>query len=155
MVSSENSSASSLFTNSDIQAPLCHCSQPTERAISWTDENPGRRFFKCEEHGFIVWIDKAKLYLWQKRSLLEAREQNRRQEYEIKALREAVGKANAQLAVLDLSRSTSSDVHLLNAIEALLTQQKIETEKKLRRFVLTSWGGLVVATAVLVYVLKN
>ncbi|CAN7074203.1 unnamed protein product, partial [Brassica oleracea var. botrytis] len=83
-----------------ISCPLCHCLQPTTISISWTDANPGRRFYKCEVHGFFDWSDKELPCLWQKRSLLEARDKIRRQTEEIKALREAFSRANAQLAAV-------------------------------------------------------
>ncbi|WZZ03525.1 hypothetical protein YC2023_089446 [Brassica napus] len=34
--------------------------------MSWTDANPGRRFYKCEEHGFVIWADDEKPGGWQK-----------------------------------------------------------------------------------------
>ncbi|KAJ4891755.1 Uncharacterized protein Rs2_31503 [Raphanus sativus] len=57
-----------------VDAPPCHCSQPTDLVISWSDDNPGRRYYKCEDHGFVVWHDKERACRWQKKSLLEARD---------------------------------------------------------------------------------
>ena len=61
-------------------------------------------FFECEEHGFFEWLDKDMYCLWQKKSLLEAREKIRRQTEEIKALRAALCRANAQVATVHLTR---------------------------------------------------
>lgn len=155
MSSNEISSATSLVGNSSNQSPLCHCSRQTSKSTAWTDENPGGRYYNCEEHGFVCWIDKEKPCLWQKRSLLEARDQNRQQTYEIKALREAIGKANAELAALELSRSTIAGAEFFKTVEAIVKEQTIESNKQFRRFVVSSWGGFFLATAVLVYVFKN
>ncbi|CAN6968318.1 unnamed protein product [Brassica oleracea var. botrytis] len=72
MSSSEISPYASVVANSNEEAPLCHCSQRTHKCISWSDDNPGRRYFNCEDHGFVVWYDKAPPFLWQKRSLIES-----------------------------------------------------------------------------------
>ncbi|KAG2312509.1 hypothetical protein Bca52824_024066 [Brassica carinata] len=152
MSSTQNSSSASVFDNSNYEGPPCHCSQPIIPCISWTDENPGRRYFNRELHGFVVWIDKDRPCLWQKRSLLEARDKIRRQSHEIKALRDAVDKANAQVAALELSRTTGSKIEFLKAVEELLQQNVIDSDKKFRSFVVSSWGGFLLATAVLVYV---
>ncbi|KAG2330122.1 hypothetical protein Bca4012_020312 [Brassica carinata] len=71
-------------------------------------ENPGRRYYKCEEHGFVVWHDKERSCRWQKKSLLEAREKTLTQTEEIKALCAALRQANAQIAALEVSRSPGS-----------------------------------------------
>ncbi|CAF2071882.1 unnamed protein product [Brassica napus] len=59
MAYSETSSAS-IGSIPSSEGPPCHCSQRTVMTVSWTDENPGRRFYKCEEHGFFLWHDKEK-----------------------------------------------------------------------------------------------
>ncbi|CAN7049598.1 unnamed protein product [Brassica rapa subsp. trilocularis] len=47
------SSSGSISSHTTIIAPLCHCFQSTSICISSTDANPGRRFFKCEQHGSV------------------------------------------------------------------------------------------------------
>ncbi|KAL3519726.1 hypothetical protein ACH5RR_017875 [Cinchona calisaya] len=43
---------------------ICHCGKASKFRTSWTDENPGRRFFCCENYeesngcGFLLWYDK-------------------------------------------------------------------------------------------------
>ncbi|CAF2227207.1 hypothetical protein BRARA_H00669 [Brassica rapa] len=107
-----------------------------------------------EAYGFVVWIDKERQCLWQKRSLLEARDKMRRQTHDINALREALDKANAQVTALEVSRITGRRIEFLKAVEELLKQNVNDSDKKFRRFVVSSWGGFLVAAAVLVYALK-
>ncbi|CAF1708316.1 hypothetical protein Bca4012_006126 [Brassica carinata] len=155
MASSQSSSSASIGLNATNSAPLCHCSQPTSISISWTDANPGRRFFECEEHGFFEWLDKDMPCLWPKKSLLEAREKIRRQTEEIKALREALCRANAQVAKVHLTRSTAPNVDILKSIEDIVKAQTIHFDQKFLQFVVYSWGGFVVATTVIAYMLKG
>lgn len=88
--------------------------------MSWTDENPERRFFKCDDHGFLVWAYKEKPSVWQKQSLLEARDKIRYQTQEINLLPDAVRQANAQIATLELSCSYGPTNEHLKAIEDLV-----------------------------------
>ncbi|KAK8492342.1 hypothetical protein V6N11_066153 [Hibiscus sabdariffa] len=43
--------------------PICHCGHESKIVTSWTDENPGRRFFGCKNYGrgshcrFFAWYD--------------------------------------------------------------------------------------------------
>ncbi|CAA7024733.1 unnamed protein product [Microthlaspi erraticum] len=55
--------------------PFCHCNKATMMSKSWTNENPGRRFFRCDVHGFSSWADKENPHGWQKVSLIEARDE--------------------------------------------------------------------------------
>ncbi|KAF3517580.1 hypothetical protein DY000_02059704 [Brassica cretica] len=155
MSSSEISSYASVVANSNDEAPLCHCSQRTHKCISWSDDNLGRRYFNCEDHGFVVWYDKAPPCLWQKQSLIESRDKIRRQTNEIKALRDAIGQISAELSALKLVKTTGPTNDLLKAIKDLVKSQNVDSEKKYRRFVVSTWGGFVVAAAVIVYILKN
>ncbi|XP_023634312.1 uncharacterized protein LOC111829459 [Capsella rubella] len=70
--------------------PHYNCGRVTTVAKSWTNENPGRRFFRCVVHGFINWAHEEKPNGWQKVSLLEARE-------EIKVLKESLRAKNEQI----------------------------------------------------------
>lgn len=93
--------------------------------------------------------------LWPKKSLLEAREKIRRQTEEIKALREALCRANAQVAKVHLTRSTAPNVDILKSIEDIVKAQTIHFDQKFLQFVVYSWGGFVVATTVIAYMLKG
>ncbi|CAN7082824.1 unnamed protein product, partial [Brassica oleracea var. botrytis] len=108
-----------------------------------------------EDHGFVVWYDKAPPFLWQKRSLIESRDKIRRQTNEIKALRDAIGQISAELSALKLVKTTGPTNDLFKAIKDLVKSQNVDSEKKYRRFVVSTWGGFVVAAAVIVYILKN
>ena len=149
MASGETSSSASISSTASIIFPLCHCLQPTTLSISWTDANPGRRFFKCDVHGFLEWSDKDLPCQWQKRSLLEARDKIRRQAAEIKALREAFSTANAQLAAVEVNRSTGPNDDLLIHIEEIVKAQIIQSDKNIRNCVFFSCAGFFVATVVL------
>ncbi|CAL1382811.1 unnamed protein product [Linum trigynum] len=34
-----------------MAAPFCHCGEPTDLKTSWTEANPGRRFYGCSRYG--------------------------------------------------------------------------------------------------------
>ncbi|CAN6905627.1 unnamed protein product [Brassica oleracea] len=106
--------------------------------MAWTEENPGRRFYKCDEHGFVVWHDKEKSCRWQKQSLLEARDKILTQAEEIKALTTALRRANAQIAALEVFRSSGSINESLKAIEDHISAHINETQKVVRNLVLYS-----------------
>ncbi|CAN7076410.1 unnamed protein product [Brassica oleracea var. botrytis] len=106
--------------------------------MAWTEENPGRRFYKCDEHGFVVWHDKEKSCRWQKQSLLEARDKILTQAEEVKALTTALRRANAQIAALEVFRSSGSINESLKAIEDHISAHINETQKVVRNLVLYS-----------------
>lgn len=155
MSSSQISSEASSAERTTTGGPLCHCSQPTFLCISWSDDNPGRRFHKCDSHGFVAWFDKAPASLWQKQSLLEARDKIRRQSQDIKALRDALVQVNSEFSALQLSRSSGPTRDLVNSIEKVVKSLNYESEQRFRRYVVSSWGGVVLAAAVIVLFLKN
>ncbi|XP_010424112.1 PREDICTED: uncharacterized protein At4g04775-like [Camelina sativa] len=135
-------SSESDANSSRIWGPLCcNCGRSTTLAKSWTNENPGRRFFKCVVHGFVKWADEEKPYGWQKVSLLEARD-------EIKILRES-------LKAMNVTGSTALSHDLVNKHEE--EKKKLESEvmaasereKILRQFILLSWGGFIVVIAMI------
>lgn len=68
MTKGSSSSSSSVLPRS-LAAPTCRCSRPTVVFVSWTDDNPGRRFNRCEVHGFVSWVDTADPTEWQKNKL--------------------------------------------------------------------------------------
>uniref|UniRef100_A0A0D3D5U8 DUF7900 domain-containing protein n=1 Tax=Brassica oleracea var. oleracea TaxID=109376 RepID=A0A0D3D5U8_BRAOL len=137
------------------EGPPCHCSQPTALTMAWTEENPGRRFYKCDEHGFVVWHDKEKSCRWQKQSLLEARDKILTQAEEVKALTTALRRANAQIAALEVSRSSGSINESLKAIEDHISAHINETQKVVRNLVLYSGGGFAIASAVIIFYMKS
>ncbi|KAL4297468.1 hypothetical protein GQ457_12G008700 [Hibiscus cannabinus] len=48
-----------------MESPICRCGKPVMLKTSWSDENPGRRFFGCNNYGnrlckscnFFQWYD--------------------------------------------------------------------------------------------------
>ncbi|KAG2266671.1 hypothetical protein Bca52824_073750 [Brassica carinata] len=137
------------------EGPPCNCSQPTALTMAWTEENPGRRFYKCDEHGFVVWHDKEKSCRWQKQSLLEARDKILTQAEEIKALTTALRRANAQIAALEVSRSSGSINESLKAIEDHISAHINETQKVVRNLVLYSGGGFAIASVIIIFYMKK
>jgi len=81
MVSHNSGSDANLVSRN--WGPLCNCGRATTVVKAWTNENPGRRFFKCSVHGFFNWADVEKPYGLQKVSLFKARDENRQQKEEL------------------------------------------------------------------------
>ncbi|XP_010445225.1 PREDICTED: uncharacterized protein At4g04775-like [Camelina sativa] len=141
--------------SSRIWGPLCcNCGRATTLVKSLTNENPGRRFFKCVVHGFAKWADEEKPYGWQKVSLLEAKD-------EMKVLKES-------LKAMNVSGSTALSHDLVNKPEEEKKKVEIEENKKLesevmaanerekmlRQFILLSWGGFIVVIAMILVMAK-
>ncbi|KAF8107889.1 hypothetical protein N665_0116s0094 [Sinapis alba] len=156
---------SSSFINNDdktSRGPPCRCGRSTNILKSWTDENPGRRFFRCGVHGFSSWSDVEEPHGWQKISLLEAREQIQRQKHEIENLKRSIRVSNMEKSP-DLTASadnfnisqgneeTSAEVKKLE-IEALKSGER---ETMLRKLLLLSWGGFLAATAIIITLSKK
>ncbi|XP_019095601.1 PREDICTED: uncharacterized protein LOC109130478 [Camelina sativa] len=135
-------SSGSDANSSRIWDPLCcNCGRTTTLAKSWTNDNPGRRFFKCVVHGFAKWADEQRPYGWQKVSLLEARD-------EIKVLKES-------LKVMNVSGSNSiSHEEEKKKLESELMASN-EREKMLRQIILLSWGGFIVVIAIILVMGKK
>ncbi|CAE6073382.1 unnamed protein product [Arabidopsis arenosa] len=111
------SSSSDANSISRRWGPLCNCGRATSVTKAWTNENPGRRFFRCGVHGFINWADEEKPFGWQKVSLLEARDEIRQLKESLKAMKEQM---------VGLPVSASND-HLKKHEEE---KKKLEEEKK-------------------------
>lgn len=154
MAGSEHSSAS-IGSIPISDGPPCFCAQPSVLTISWSDDNPGRRYYKCEVHGFVFWHDKERYCLWQKKSLLEAWNRILTQTKEIKALCASLHQANAQIAALEVSRSSGSINETLRSIEARVTEHINDTQRIFRKVAFCSGGGFALATTLIVYYLKK
>ncbi|XP_024006493.1 uncharacterized protein LOC112083003 [Eutrema salsugineum] len=151
-----SSSANSFKSNYNQQeAILCHCRKPTKMTQSWTDEKPGRMFFRCDTDGFSMWADKEKPYGWQKVRLIEAREQIRRQKEEIREL-EAFLRETQQ--GLDSRNSANVTAEMFTEEKKKLEFEAMaskEREKLLRHFVVVSWGGFIVVAAMILTMVKK
>ncbi|KAG2328116.1 hypothetical protein Bca4012_037154 [Brassica carinata] len=154
MATSEQSSAS-IGSIPTTDGPLCHCALPSSLTISWSDDNPGRRYYKCDIHGFVVWHDKERSCGWQKKSLLEARDKILTQTEEIKALSAALRQANTQIVALEVSHSSASVNETMRSIKIRVTEHINETQRMLRKFVGYSGAGFALATALIVFVIKK
>ncbi|XP_019099714.1 PREDICTED: uncharacterized protein LOC109132525 [Camelina sativa] len=127
--------------------PICNCGKAIIVVKSWTNDNPGRRFYKCAVHGFFGWADEEKPCGWQKISLLEARDELRHQKDEIKLLKESLKAMNEH----GLSGATTTmHTGLVNKYEQeknhLENEVMAATEREimLRQFIVLSWRGFIV-----------
>ncbi|KAF8093210.1 hypothetical protein N665_0388s0011 [Sinapis alba] len=142
--------------------PLYHCSRMTKTTKAWTDDNPGRRFNRCTVHGFFSWADLEDPCGWQKLSLIEARDQIRRQQLEIRQLKEKLREGNQQILQQEEATNGTSCVAISMDDKALeITRLQVELlnasdrEKMLKQFLLISWGGFLAITTIIVATLKG
>ncbi|XP_018461398.2 uncharacterized protein LOC108832408 [Raphanus sativus] len=155
MAKSESSSSGARsYYKKKFDGPLCFCKKRSSMAKAWTDDNPGRRFWLCDSHGFVEWIDKEEQNDWQKQSLLEARGVMDRQREEIKSLQQCVKTTSQQATTGD------STALLLEEGDRLAEEKKkleialitaVEKEKLVRQFLGLSWGGFIVVTTIIVF----
>ncbi|KAL0855196.1 hypothetical protein Bca101_060348 [Brassica carinata] len=80
----------------------CHCGIKSSIRKAWTDKNPGRLFYGCDRYqedgcNFFEWYDDGEVTGWPKRSLLEARDELRQKDREIRRLRDRVASLEAEL----------------------------------------------------------
>lgn len=134
--------------------PMCHCRRQTTMVKSWTNDNPGRWFFRCNVHGFFRWVDEEKPHGWQKVSLLEARDQICYQKEEIKRLKDKIEAMNTCGTLAIDSNMVENLEAEKNKLECEATISK-EREKLLRQFIVISWGGFIVVTAMILTMGKN
>ncbi|KAG2288292.1 hypothetical protein Bca52824_047896 [Brassica carinata] len=82
---------------------LCYCGFPAKIAQAWTDKNPGRRFYGCErykrggEYKIFQWFDEGEAFGWQKKALIEARNEIREKNKIITELMKAISKLRSDL----------------------------------------------------------
>ena len=162
------SSGSDANSVSRSWGPLCNCGKGTTITKAWTNENPGRRFFRCGVHGFINWADEEKPCGWQKQSLLGARDEIRQLKESLKVMKEqlvtlsgSVGNQHLKKHEEEIDKKLEEEKKKLedekNKIEE--EKKKLEDEKKklenevlgandkeqmLRQLILLSWGCFIV-----------
>jgi len=98
----------------------CNCGRSTTKIKSWTDDNPERRFFRCDVLGFVSWSDDEKQCGWQKLSLLEARD-------ELKVLKESLRAPINQQAIEEEEETKKLEEEKKKLEEE---KKKLEAEKK-------------------------
>ncbi|KAG2307669.1 hypothetical protein Bca52824_027417 [Brassica carinata] len=70
---------------------------------AWTNKNPGRRFYgsvlyKCRGAcNFFQWYDEGEAFGWQKRALIEARNENRKKDKTIEELKKTIAELRSEL----------------------------------------------------------
>ncbi|KAG2247956.1 hypothetical protein Bca4012_088810 [Brassica carinata] len=136
--------------------PLCYCKKRTSTAKAWIDDNPGRRFWLCDSHGFVDWVDKEEQNEWQKQSLLEARGVMDRQREETKNLKQLLRttcqEAPAEDSTALLLEEGSKLAEEKEKLEiALITS--VEKKKLLRQFIGLSWGGFITTVIIMAVIM--
>ncbi|CAH8334554.1 unnamed protein product [Eruca vesicaria subsp. sativa] len=148
---SASSSSSTAVKSSDV-GPLCRCSRATKVTLSWSDDNPGRRFHRCEIHGFVSWADTEEPTNWQKESLLEARDQIRHYKREAASLRSTLAETNATIEMLRSSARGNEDVEIHPSAYQLLDMFNA-TKNTMRIMFIITWVLLFLATVVIVAII--
>ncbi|CAH8357477.1 unnamed protein product [Eruca vesicaria subsp. sativa] len=118
--------------------PLCQCSRQTNVTLSWSDDNPGRRFHRCEVPGFVSWADTEEPKNWQKASLLEERNRIRCNKRETAALRATLTETNAILESLRSSAGRNEDLEIHQSYEQIFEVFRT-TKKTMRTTFMITW----------------
>ncbi|KAF8084756.1 hypothetical protein N665_0703s0011 [Sinapis alba] len=145
--SSSNGASSSNTARKKLWGPKCHCGRDTKPTIAWTDENPGRRFHRCPEHGTA--------------SLIEARNEIRLLEAEIRGLKSKLQHFLAphinynvlQENKTDDSQVVASEIEDVSSLRVELIRLR-ERETLLREIFYFVLGGFLVATGIILSLLK-
>nr|VDD35605.1 unnamed protein product [Brassica oleracea] len=97
-------SRNSLSTNRVHSKKCCLCGYPSSIKKLWTDKNPGWLFLGCTRYqqevdgcNFFEWYDLEEVRGWPKRSLIEAREEIRAKDLEIRRLTNIKAKLRREL----------------------------------------------------------
>lgn len=93
-------------TGSSTRSPrLCDCGYLVTLAQSWTEKNPGRKFYACPIYdpvtktrgcGVFEWHDQAST-VWQRNIILKLKDEKERAEKENKELKKDLAEANRKL----------------------------------------------------------
>ncbi|CAH8384093.1 unnamed protein product [Eruca vesicaria subsp. sativa] len=118
------------------------------------DDNPGRRFHRCEIHGFVSWADTEEPSNWLKESLLEARDQIRHYKREAASLRSTLAESNVIIEMLRSSARGNEDVEI-HPSEYQMLDMFNATNKTMRIMFIITWVLLLLATAVIVSIMAE
>ncbi|CAH8371726.1 unnamed protein product [Eruca vesicaria subsp. sativa] len=147
--STSASSSSSSGIKTLVSGPLCWCSRHTNVTMSWSEENPGRRFNRCEIHGFVSWVDKEEPSNWQKVSLLEARNQIRRYKRETSDFRSTIAESNAVIESLRSSTERNDDVEI-RPCENQICELWDGAKKTMRTMFIITWVLMLITTSMII-----
>ncbi|CAH8319992.1 unnamed protein product [Eruca vesicaria subsp. sativa] len=82
---------------------LCHCGLPAKIRQAWADKNPGRHFYGClrfklgNECKYFSWFDEEDGTEWQRRALLQARDEIREKNKVIEQLQKTISEMKSHL----------------------------------------------------------
>ncbi|KAJ4882222.1 GRF-type domain-containing protein [Raphanus sativus] len=98
----EDTGSSSSTARRKNHKKSCHCGIKSSIKKSWTDKNPGILFFGCDRYqdngcNFFEWYDEGEVTGWPRRSLLEARDELRQKDREIRRLTDQVASLEGEL----------------------------------------------------------
>lgn len=161
-----HSSSSSTIEYKNEKAVFCKCNLLAKIKQSWTDDNPGRRFYGCQGrkvvHGyesckFFIWYDVEKPHGWQRDALIGARDVVNQQKEEIKSLRNKISALTVDSqSVEQTERSTVYVQQACEDCEALKKEVLVlkERSRVYRNVLVTSSIGFTVVLGVVVGMLK-
>uniref|UniRef100_M4DLZ0 GRF-type domain-containing protein n=1 Tax=Brassica campestris TaxID=3711 RepID=M4DLZ0_BRACM len=82
---------------------LCYCGIPAKISQAWAGKNPGRSFYGCEKYkrggdcNFFQWFDEEDAFGWQKKALIEARNEIHEKNKTITELKKTISKLRSDL----------------------------------------------------------
>lgn len=139
----------------------CDCGKAALVRQSWTDANPGRRFYRCGAGwknvcNYFRWRNLEKPHGWQKIALLEARDLIKAQTEELSRLKAFIGgqqERNPEVEVTELLRRLE-ELEKENMALRSSVKSSSEKEQTLRQVVIISWVGFVCVVATIIHALK-
>ncbi|KAF2543277.1 hypothetical protein F2Q68_00032156 [Brassica cretica] len=94
---------------------LCFCSLPANITQAWTDKNPCRRFYSCprfmlgDECNYFSWFDEEEGTKWQRRDLIEARDEIRQKTRVIEQLIKEISEMKSNLETKETVNDENED----------------------------------------------
>lgn len=163
-----HSSSSSTTEYKNEKRFFCNCNRLAKIFQSWTDDNPGRRFYRCpgrkvlngyESCKFFVWYDVEAPHGWQRDALIGARDVINQQKEEIKSLRNKVRALTIDSESVEQNENERNTVYVKQACEeceALKKEVLVLKERSMvnRNVLITSSIGFTVVLGVVVGMLK-
>ncbi|KAF2532416.1 hypothetical protein F2Q70_00029525 [Brassica cretica] len=114
-------SPNSLSSNRVHSKKCCLCGYPSLIKKLWTDKNPGRLFLGCARYqevdgcNFFEWYDLEEVRGWPKRSLIEARDEIRAKDLEIRRLTNIIAKLRRELDNHRLAKARTNQLDVVHS----------------------------------------
>ncbi|KAG2275837.1 hypothetical protein Bca4012_044033 [Brassica carinata] len=110
-----------LSSNRVHSKKCCLCGYPSLIKKSWTDKNPCRLFLGCARYqevdgcNFFEWYDLEEVRGWPKRSLIEARDEIRAKDLEIRRLTNIIAKLRRELDNHRLAEARTNQLDVVHS----------------------------------------